>query len=122
MVVFLIARQGRLLVERRRADDAHSPGKLRFPAGHVDEGETPEAALGREVREELGTEVREAKKVHEADFTGDDGVARRLHYFTVELVGAPPKRADLLWLGPEDAERLPFPDDRDLLRRLASGG
>jgi len=47
----------RLLIGQRRRKDT-SPLKWEFPGGKVEEGETPEAALGRELREELGVTLR----------------------------------------------------------------
>jgi len=43
----------RILIGQRRRDDT-SPLKWEFPGGKVEDGETPEAALARELREELG--------------------------------------------------------------------
>ena len=43
----------RLLIGQRRRDDS-SPLKWEFPGGKVKAGEAPEAALARELREELG--------------------------------------------------------------------
>jgi 8-oxo-dGTP diphosphatase len=43
----------RFLIGQRRRHDT-SPLKWEFPGGKVEEGETPEAALARELREELG--------------------------------------------------------------------
>src|SRR4029077_15349566 len=43
----------RLLIGQRRKTDS-SPLKWEFPGGKVREGEAPEAALARELREELG--------------------------------------------------------------------
>lgn len=46
----------RLLIGQRRRDDS-SPLKWEFPGGKVRNGETAEAALHRELREELGAEL-----------------------------------------------------------------
>ena len=43
----------RFLIGQRRRDDT-SPLKWEFPGGKVERGETPEAALARELQEELG--------------------------------------------------------------------
>ena len=43
----------RFLIGQRRRDDT-SPLKWEFPGGKVEEGETPETALARELQEELG--------------------------------------------------------------------
>ncbi|GAC1623556.1 MAG: hypothetical protein PVS2B2_26880 [Candidatus Acidiferrum sp.] len=43
----------RLLIGQRRKEDT-SPLKWEFPGGKMEEGESPETALARELREELG--------------------------------------------------------------------
>lgn len=47
---------GRVLVAQRPAHK-HLPFKWEFPGGKVEPGETPEAAIVREIREELGCEL-----------------------------------------------------------------
>lgn len=51
---------GRVLVQRRPVQ-AHVGGTWEFPGGKTDPGETREAALARELREELGISVRRAR-------------------------------------------------------------
>src|SRR5689334_4569980 len=55
IVVAAVIERGdrRLLIGQRRRDDS-SPLKWEFPGGKVRDGEAPEAALARELREELG--------------------------------------------------------------------
>lgn len=47
----------RLLIGQRRRNDT-SPLKWEFPGGKVEEGETPEDALARELKEELGATMQ----------------------------------------------------------------
>ena len=49
----LIDADGRVLIQQRPDGKAY-PGMWEFPGGKVDPGETPAAALVRELREELG--------------------------------------------------------------------
>ncbi len=57
VAVALIDADGRLLLTRRPAHKEHG-GLWEFPGGKVDPGESPEAALVRELKEELGIDVR----------------------------------------------------------------
>ena len=49
---------GRVLIARR-PEGKHMAGLWEFPGGKLDPGESPEAALVRELREELDIEARE---------------------------------------------------------------
>lgn len=51
-----VVREGRCLVAQRGPLQSHA-GKWEFPGGKVEPGETPEAALARELEEELGLRI-----------------------------------------------------------------
>ena len=55
-VAFILIRDNKVLVERRRQDRVNDPGAVVIPGGHVEDGETHFQALQREMREELGLE------------------------------------------------------------------
>jgi len=56
VVCAVIERDGRVLIARRPAHK-HLPHAWEFPGGKVEPGEAAEAALVREIREELGCDV-----------------------------------------------------------------
>jgi 8-oxo-dGTP diphosphatase len=56
VVAAVVVRGGNVLLSRR-PPGKHLAGLWEFPGGKVEEGETPESALAREVREELGLEI-----------------------------------------------------------------
>jgi 8-oxo-dGTP diphosphatase len=72
------------LVEKRRDDKDVDPGYIEIPGGHVEKDETLEDALRREMKEELGIDVKQAKFVHRSLYTATNGERGRIHYFHVE--------------------------------------
>jgi len=62
IVAAVIEREGRLLICQRKKGDALGL-KWEFPGGKVEAGETAEAALSRELREELGAMLQKCKEI-----------------------------------------------------------
>jgi len=60
VAVALVGHSGRVLMQQRGFDGVHG-GLWEFPGGKVDPGEGPEAALVRELGEELGIVVAESE-------------------------------------------------------------
>ena len=59
VAVVLVDQDGRVLIAKRPEGKAMA-GLWEFPGGKVDPGETPEAALIRELKEELGVDTAES--------------------------------------------------------------
>lgn len=59
VAVALVDRDGRLLVQQR-PDGKPMAGLWEFPGGKIEPGETPEIALVRELKEELGIDTETA--------------------------------------------------------------
>ena len=119
-----VVRHGRVLATRR-TNPPEAAGKWEFPGGKVEAGEQPADAVVREIREELGCEVRVTRMLTGAQ---DVKPGYTLRVAVAELaVGEPvPHEHDALrWLGPEELDQvawlapdLPFlPAVRDLLDR-----
>jgi 8-oxo-dGTP pyrophosphatase MutT (NUDIX family) len=87
------------------------PGIWDIVGGHIEEGELPEAALVREIKEETGWELRRVI-AQIADWEWEyDGVVRRELDFLVEVegdLGSPRLEAGkhdaYLWVGVDDIE------------------
>jgi len=114
---------GRVLLQQRSPGRAMA-GLWEFPGGKVEPDELPEAALVRELREELGIEV-EADALTPAGFASAPVSGRPLIlllYLCREWRGAPrPLDASALkWLRPDQmaAAEMP-PADRPLIAALS---
>src|ERR1700678_1777215 len=68
VVAGVLIREGKILVCRRRADQAHAL-KWEFPGGKLEADESPEAALIRELREELRIEAEPARELMRYEYT-----------------------------------------------------
>jgi mutator protein MutT len=67
VVAGVLRQDGRILICRRRADQPH-PLKWEFPGGKLEAGESPAAALIRELREELGIESEAGFEIMRYEF------------------------------------------------------
>lgn len=53
----LIVQDGNVLLVRKSMDDPFNPGKWELPGGRLKDGESPDEALVREIREEVDLEI-----------------------------------------------------------------
>ena len=113
---------GRILLQQR-SKGRHMAGLWEFPGGKVEEGELPEGALVRELREELGIAV-EAESLIPGPFASAWVNGRHmllLLYICRQWQGSPEAldAAALKWLRPEEmtADEMP-PADRPLISLL----
>jgi len=84
LVAGILIARSKFLVEKRRDDEDADPGYIEIPGGHVDKDETLEDALRREMKEELGIRVENAKLVQRSLYTATNGERGRIHYFHVK--------------------------------------
>lgn len=56
LIIGVLHKDGKFLVERRHTHEKFFPGSVQFPGGAIDPGETDEVALKREMKEELDIE------------------------------------------------------------------
>ena len=120
VVAALLRRGDRFLICRRPAHKAR--GLLwEFAGGKVEPGETKEAALARECREELDIEVAAGEVYMELTHVYPD-LTVHLTLFNARIVSGEPKlleHAALAWITPAEIGRYEFcPADEKILARL----
>ncbi|MFH9223423.1 (deoxy)nucleoside triphosphate pyrophosphohydrolase [Streptomyces lydicus] len=115
---------GRLLAARRSAPPALA-GRWELPGGKVEDGESPERALERELREELGVEAAAGERIP-GEWVLRPGYV--LQVWTARLVSGVPRplqdHDELRWLLPGEESQVDWLDqDRpavaEAMRRLA---
>jgi 8-oxo-dGTP diphosphatase len=93
---------GRLLAARRSAPPELA-GRWELPGGKVEPGEAPEAALARELREELGVEAEPVERVP-GEWPLKPGYVLRV--WTARLLSGRPEplqdHDELRWLTPDE--------------------
>jgi 8-oxo-dGTP diphosphatase len=120
----------RQLLAARRSRPAHLAGRWEFPGGKVDPGETPEEALHRELREELGVRVELGDEVvgpEHGTWVITDRHVMRL-WFARIVDGEPEplvEHDDLAWLEPGEWHAVEWLDGdvpivEELTRQVAS--
>ncbi|RMH37460.1 MAG: (deoxy)nucleoside triphosphate pyrophosphohydrolase [Deltaproteobacteria bacterium] len=111
VVVAVIERDGRYLIAQR-SETAVLPLLWEFPGGRVEDGESDEDALRRELRERIGTDVRVVERIgeHVHEY---DGYDVHLHMFACELApgSEPAPRAvrDIRWVTSDELADYAFP-------------
>ncbi len=89
-VAAVIVRPGAFLAVRRKATMKRDPGVWEFPGGKIEPGETMEAAVLREVKEELGVSISIKQSLLFYPFTVHDQTIH-LTYYLCELLSDPSK-------------------------------
>ncbi|WP_019833139.1 (deoxy)nucleoside triphosphate pyrophosphohydrolase [Sphingomonas sp. PR090111-T3T-6A] len=117
----LVDSDGRVLVQQRSSGALK--GLWEFPGGKIEPGETPAAALIRELHEELGIDV-EAACLAPAAFASEPLGERHLLlllHVCRKWKGTPQpiEAADLRWMRPVELHALPMPEpDKPLIGLL----
>jgi 8-oxo-dGTP diphosphatase len=106
----LIDTEGNVLVQQRPAGGSFA-GLWEFPGGKIEPGETPGAALTRELREELGVEAGDFMPLAFASEALGDRHLLLLLYRCQKWTGTPTAlhASALRWVAPINLYDLPMP-------------
>lgn len=109
VVAAVIARADGRILACRRAPGRSAAGRWEFPGGKVEPGETPQAALVREIAEELSVAIDVGAHLTTDDTVVGDRIIR-LACYRAALVGDAPGAStdhdELRWVAPVDLPAL----------------
>ncbi len=119
-VVAAIIEDGDRFLVTRRQKGVHLEGLWEFPGGKVDDGESHEAALQREIREELDAGIAVSDLVlHTTHSYPEKTVALYFYRCSLTSVPRPLLGQEMQWVSRKDLAGLPFPAaDAALIRQL----
>jgi 8-oxo-dGTP pyrophosphatase MutT (NUDIX family) len=101
-----LVQDGKVFLCHRSPSRSRSPNLWDLPGGHIEPGESPEAALKRELSEELGVDVELTPGVKPYAVIAEEGfdlAIYALHAWSGSLVNrAPAEHDEVGWFGPAD--------------------
>ena len=119
----IIERDGSILIARRKRGKMHS-GRWEFPGGTLEEGETYEECLERELKEELAVTARIGELYYISEHRYSEDLTIRLLAFRVDVISGSFTLTDhdeIRWVKPADLADYTFPEaDRPIVEKLAA--
>ena len=127
LVVAAVIERGdrRLLIGQRRRGDS-SPLKWEFPGGKVRDGEALQAALARELQEELGATLTKSRELgHVRHQYANYPEELEIHFFAAQIAEdqlTPRMFEQVAWVLPKELGQYDFlTANRGLIAHLATG-
>lgn len=111
-VAIIIDNQQRILVTQRPLDVPQG-GCWEFPGGKLEANETPEQALIREIKEEVGIEVKQCTLLGEIEHQYPDKLVQLIVFHVSEFLGTASRlegQLDLKWVSRDLLNTDHFPD------------
>jgi 8-oxo-dGTP diphosphatase len=100
----IIEKEGKILIAKRRAKEKLE-SKWEFPGGKIEKGETPEACLVRELKEELDLQIRVLRCFSVRTHILSPERKLRLHTYIAEYIAGIPtlkEHEDARWVSKEE--------------------
>ncbi|OWR33148.1 8-oxo-dGTP diphosphatase MutT [Saccharibacillus sp. O23] len=103
----VITENGKVLCAQRGNTKAQ-PYKWEFPGGKIEEGETPQEALKREIQEEMNCNVEVGERIETTVYEYDFGIVHLTTFYCTLIEGRPmlTEHAAIRWLAAEELGKL----------------
>ncbi|MDM5332135.1 (deoxy)nucleoside triphosphate pyrophosphohydrolase [Ureibacillus composti] len=106
-----------------RGPEMSLPNYWEFPGGKIEDGETPEQALEREIQEEFNCAINVGEKVEDTTYEYEKVIVR-LETYKAKLVNGQPtalEHADTKWVSRDEIKNLIFaPADVPAVEKIAN--
>ena len=119
VVVGVISKGNKFLVERRRLDEKVDPDIVCLPGGHVRKGESIEEALKREMLEELGIKAKGLKFICKNFYIASNGERQNAYcYLVTDYEGVPICKSarEIFW--EDNIDNLNLEVDKKTIKKL----
>jgi len=119
VVVGIIFKDNKFLVERRKADEKIDPGIICLPGGHVELNENKKDAFKREMKEELNIEIKKSELLKKDFWIASNGERQNVYYYLVtSYQGEPTSRTakEIIWV--ENTDELDILDDKNAIEQV----
>ena len=121
VVAGIIEVNGKILLCQRHHSSKRFPLKWEFPGGKVEKKETIEAAIIRELKEELDIDCYKIVKIDAYEYAYENESSFQLHFFKIESYKGSIKNLqfeNMLWVRSEDIPHYDILDgDKPFLKR-----
>jgi len=118
---FIVHKDGKVLVEKRKMTKKVDPGTVVLPSGHVEEGETFEQTCERELMEETSLECKEFNFVIKLPHVANTGEKMMIYFYGCgDWTGEPQSHEaeKVFWISLEEIDVLNCEIDRIAVRKF----
>lgn len=122
-VVGAVIMENRKILCAQRGSTKTLACKWEFPGGKIDEGESPQEALKREITEEMHCEVEVGEQVEHTVYEYDFGIVHLTTFYCKLIEGEPvlTEHVSIKWLLPNELSTLDWaPADIPAIEKLST--